>query len=446
MSELMDIFLDIKNKIKDLDACEWKYDCNILHNVLDTRKHLLLSIALAQTQKSNIDTTVYDIETYSKMEILNVMHVRLLHEGQIERRRARPTNEIMHSTLLPSKPFKDKIEDLQSGIVLKFCEKEDYDTEALYDDIFPDNDAQSNIYNLFKKHLADKIDIYILWKDSLSGHDINPPDKNISERNLGRLDFGEHVTDWKVKPKFRNMKEEWLRNEFFSIGSDIHDSMHAKSKMIAEQKKNKINYNLSIEDVLCTKMYTDTDELQAHFRCAFRSSSTVQRRCQFIHWATHFHIVFIKVEVANHIYKYNESVCTMTLYHGLNRLFDTKGLVRQFYGCLSTTLEETVAQNFAGGGGMILTIDKKINNNNLGTLDVDWISCHDNEEEVLLMNPIVLIQRCTVFAQDVELQSSFLKSTIASTIDKEPNAFGMLSVFLQSSWIYNTNKTNIIQE
>eukprot|EP01084_Bolivina_argentea_P034132 63172_1 len=124
-------------------------------------------------------------------------------------------------------------------------------------------------------------------------------------------------------------------------------------------------------------MYTDTNKLQQHFRTAFRTSSDDSRRSQFIHWAICFHIIFIKIEAMNEAFNCNEFICNVTLYHGLNRLFDTKQLVRQFYGALSTTSEESVATTFAGDAGMILQINKNINNKNSNALEVDWISCHD---------------------------------------------------------------------
>ena len=71
---------------------------------------------------------------------------------------------------------------------------------------------------------------------------------------------------------------------------------------------------------------------------------------------------------------------------------------RQFYGLLSTTWDLSTARNFAGDNGMIIQIDKDINFQNANAIEVDWISCHDNEREVLLLNPKVIIQKSYLYA------------------------------------------------
>eukprot|EP01084_Bolivina_argentea_P276597 471978_1 len=148
-----------------------------------------------------------------------------------------------------------------------------------------------------------------------------------------------------------------------------------------------------------------------------------------------FHIIFIKIEIGNILYECNDFICNVTLYHGLNRLFDTKKLVRQFHGALSTSWDESIARNFAGSAGMILQISKAINNQNVNAIEVDWISCHHMEKEVLLMNPKVMIQKSTIFSNNIELKSSYLKSILLSTINEDDDAFNNLSAFFQSKWI-----------
>eukprot|EP01083_Nonionella_stella_P036672 100060_1 len=101
-------------------------------------------------------------------------------------------------------------------------------------------------------------------------------------------------------------------------------------------------------------MYTDTNDLQSEFRKAFRTSSKDEIRQQFVHWAMDLNLLFIKIEVLNIAYDYNEDIAGHILYHGLDRLFNTDGLVKQFHGALSTTPELSVARNFAGHSGMVL--------------------------------------------------------------------------------------------
>eukprot|EP01084_Bolivina_argentea_P293958 505688_1 len=119
-------------------------------------------------------------------------------------------------------------------------------------------------------------------------------------------------------------------------------------------------------------------------------------------------IIFIKIEVLNTLYNYNKNISNKTLYHGLDRLFNTKGLGGQFYGALSTTYDQVVAGNFAGYSGMILQINTQINKENINAIDIDWIS-ECNEKEVLLMNPKVIIQKSLIFADNIQIKVEYLK-------------------------------------
>eukprot|EP01084_Bolivina_argentea_P175560 303997_1 len=420
-------------KIQQHYECKLKADCNILKNTIKTRECELLSRALKFEKYQPENRHQYlnmTLEDYSKMELLNLLHIRLFHKYMYRRKRA----EVVAPKLQMDngKLFKDTLNiDNLHGLQL-FCESEEYDTEAIYEDLYPDNDSQSNIYDYFKHKLKANINHYYLLKQKIIKYSINPPDTNSNDRHLVELDFGNHVIDWNVDPTFYNMKQEWLENEYFPIGQDIIDTLCIKAKILAETERN--IYGLSTDDILCIKTYTDTNELQGNFRHAFRTSSDDNRRSQFVHWATYMNITFIKIEISNELYQSNTFICNTTLYHGLDRLFNTKKLVNQFYGALSTTWEESVATNFAGGAGMILQIDKGINNKNVNAIEVDWISCHEAEKEVLLMNPTVLIQQSIVFLQDPELKSTHLKSILTSVVEDD-DAFSNLSSFLQSSWI-----------
>eukprot|EP01084_Bolivina_argentea_P124530 220659_1 len=114
------------------------------------------------------------------------------------------------------------------------------------------------------------MDEYYILKESLYKYIIKPNDNKANNRNLIELDFGNHIIDWKIKPKFYNMKQEWLQNDFAPIESDVYDSLYYKSSILANTKKNKSTYNLPINGILCIKMYTDTNDLQGNFRHAFR--------------------------------------------------------------------------------------------------------------------------------------------------------------------------------
>eukprot|EP01084_Bolivina_argentea_P071065 129245_1 len=480
MSQLLDISFDIKRKnIENSDQitkdyqCKLKYRCSILNNHITNRNRLL-----SQNEKRPYSMTQ---QNYSKMELLDLMHIRLFHNelirnGLIRNFRNRDDNTLVFDSKFeadkllidqftnanslqclklfcekeeydseaiyddlwsvtvddeqsnifccfvntikqqtdqyyrlkefisnytinpPNELFTDKLDSNKTLMVFSlFVESEEYDTDAIYNDMYPDNDDQSNIYDYFKNNKKCKMNEYGILKEDIAHHTINPFDENECRRHLAELDFGVHVSHWDVSAQFSDMKEEWLKNEYFPIQQEVIDNINTKSKIIANQRRNKSSYNLTSDDILCIKMYTDTNKLQSNFRRAFRADANKNRRSQFIHWATNFHIVYIKIEMANQLHQCNASIHNVTLYHGLNSLFGTKKLIRQFHGALSTTIEDSVAATFAGASGMILQIDTKINNNNMNGIEVDWISCHDIEKEVLLLNPKVMIQKSMIF-------------------------------------------------
>eukprot|EP01084_Bolivina_argentea_P236057 397031_1 len=453
MSQIMNVFFDLQqkdvtalNKIKKYYQCTLK-QCNILDSVINTRKYGLRSRIPLKISDNHVDLQL-SLKECCIMEMLDFIHLRLFHKDSNYRKKIPNRAGLDTSALeIEHKPEKDEIDVLfidtvaaqrDSKFFQLFCNENEYDSEALYDDIFPDLDAQSNIYWFFKNNVRYKIKEYDLLKDNISKYTINPPDKQAIKRNLIDLDFGDHIIEWDVKPKFLNVKQEWTENEFFPIQKEIYESLLIKSKFVANFDRNKTTYNLSINDILTIKVYTDTNELQGNFRQAFRSSSKgTNRRCQFYHWATNISIIFLKIEIGNRVNNHNKEISGKTLYHGLDRLFNTRGLVRQFNGTLSTTWELSVAKNFAGDGGMILQINKEVNSKNVNALEVDWISCHDNEHEVLLMNPAVTIQKAYVFSRDFDKKLSYLKVMLLSTIrnTKDLNMFINLSGFFKSPWI-----------
>eukprot|EP01084_Bolivina_argentea_P311345 538911_1 len=444
LSQLMDTWYDIQHgnikdseKLKREHQCKLEQYCNMLNIDTDRRNNRSMIIATNWNRKyvaNNRLNLSLSIEDLTKTELLNTIHIKLFHQVDAGRRFSLNRRRMLISSIeiQDHHLFQDRIRcrnDL--NFLYLCCKQEEYDTEAIYDDLFPHNDGQSNIYSLMKHD----IEKYYILKQDISKYIINPLDKEAMNRNLVELDFGERVENWNVKPKFNTVKEEWLENEFFPVEQNVYESIYIKSTIIAKQKTNTASYNLLVGDILCIKMYTDTNELQKNFRMSFRTTSDNNRRSQFIHWATCFNITFTKIEIMNKIFNYNEGICNVTLYHGLSRLFDTKKLVRQFNGVLSTTWEESVATTFAGESGMILQINKSMNNENTNAIHVDWISCHGSEQEVLLINPKVMIQKSMVFLKDPELKAAYLKSILLSTVTEDPGAFKNLAGFFQSQWI-----------
>eukprot|EP01084_Bolivina_argentea_P276594 471971_1 len=359
VSRLMDTFFDLQQDVEYLNMirkryrCTWDSKCKIWQSVVNTRQCGLRSRISNKSNSQSRSKMQLTLEENCMMEFLDLIHVRLLHKmeqfRQIIPNRAGIDSDIFEFEAEIPSELESKIEQVDTLFedaitfnteltsLQQYLKQNEYDSEAIFDDMFPDRDSQSNIYRFFVDTIQDKIDQYDTLKYNISSYTPKPISKGA--QHLIDLDFGDHVTEWQVKPQFLNIKEEWMQNQFYAIKEDMYQSITIKSTVLSESQRNKAKYNLPVQNIMCIKMYTDTNELQANFRTAFRSSSDHERRAQFIHWATSLSVIFIKIEVLNEIYDYNEDICNVTLYHGLNRLFNTKGLVRQFHGVLSTTWE-----------------------------------------------------------------------------------------------------------
>ena len=75
-----------------------------------------------------------------------------------------------------------------------------------------------------------------------------------------------------------------------------------------------------------------------------------------------------------------------------------------YNGPISTSLDEEVATTFSQGTGLLWTIQPSYTNKFKFVIGiaVAWISCHKNEEEVLLMNQYLPIVNTINFDDDIE--------------------------------------------
>eukprot|EP01083_Nonionella_stella_P217394 780542_1 len=470
ISQLMDTVFDLGTQntkhldtIKKQYACTRRHYCNILKSTVKTRSYGLRSRIPNQPRvrgRHGFDDHcdgVYTLSTHDfcVMELLDSVHLKLFHSEEEYRQKLPNRSGTVAEQLAKSDDVdhddkhEDKSDDalfidclVQNQQLQMFCADNEYDSDAIYNDIVAmdaDGICYKNIYSFFKKN-AMEMKEYNILKEELSVYIIKPPDQaeqNRDKAHLLDLDFGTDVTEWNVIPRFLNSKREWLENTFAPIGKDFYESLHEQSIIIAAQDRNTTTYNLCDDELLRIKMYTDTTNLQSEYRKAFRSRSKNERREQFVHWAIDLNILFLKIEVLNIAYEYNKHIANTTLYHGLDRLFNTQGLVRRFYGALSTTPQLSVAVGFAGASGMILQINQSVNFKNARAISVRWISRFVQEEEVLLMNPQVIIQQSYVFSKEMAKKIDYLKKTLVSTVIDGDDAWSFkdLSAFLQSPWV-----------
>eukprot|EP01084_Bolivina_argentea_P311344 538909_1 len=220
MSQILDTLFDIQHeKIQDCEDVQKNYQCNLKHDckillTVTQRRNNGFSRKQYHTNNSNNNHGYQSLslDEYSKMDLLNLTHVKLCHRKDIYGRLVSNRRDIMVTNVEEQAQmdgvFIDKLEaDESLNSLCLFCQQEEYDTEALFDDIYPDNDMQSKIYHFFKNKLKTKMNKYYSLKENISNCSIQPIDQNAMKRNLIELDFGDHVADWNVKPQFDDMKQ-----------------------------------------------------------------------------------------------------------------------------------------------------------------------------------------------------------------------------------------------
>ena len=111
----------------------------------------------------------------------------------------------------------------------------------------------------------------------------------------------------------------------------------------------------------------------------------------------------------------------------MNLVFVLDQTLPVYNGPISTSMAQEVAFKFSGGTGLLWTIQPDlVNKFKLTTgIDVTWISCHREEEEVLLMNQYLPITATENFDNDLNNTVNHLLYTIKSYRKEitDPNSF-----------------------
>eukprot|EP01084_Bolivina_argentea_P203584 347675_1 len=175
ISNMMDIFFQLKNSGHNLMHYEFQQierfycvsnNCKILDAMVQTRQKR--SRLRLTNRRRNIKDE--EFEEFSMMELLDFIHIRLFHK------------EEQYRQILPNRAGQTETYIKQEGILLKddlkaiswFCNENEYDSEALFDDIFVGPDEQSNAYLFYQCNLKNDMNQYHLLKHKLSKYKIEP--------------------------------------------------------------------------------------------------------------------------------------------------------------------------------------------------------------------------------------------------------------------------------
>eukprot|EP01084_Bolivina_argentea_P260230 439408_1 len=209
-----------------------------------------------------------------------------------------------------------------------------------------------------------------------------------------------------IAHKYESFKEELLYNGTHTISVHIWNDLTKKSAQYAfsEEGKRKISStskkppNIKIywtgiqykekmgnywsnQHVLSILIYTDHDVLSAKFSKTYRKSNdeTVDDLMN-----QHGNFTWLGKWLKEACYYYG---CEQRdiLYHGITEILRFEQTVVSFYCPFSTSKDHSVAINFMGPTGMILTLQPNVGikySENSGCA-VSWLSAYQNEQEVL---------------------------------------------------------------
>eukprot|EP01084_Bolivina_argentea_P289694 497498_1 len=253
--------------------------------------------------------------------------------------------------------------------------------------------------------------------------------KDDTKVNFYTWDFGKHI-DWsQIKPKYKNLKEEVLKNTFTKISKTKWNDILSKSNSILNfhvGSTDRIKFsqilkrnNIKLKNILALKLYCDEDNLQSEFRKCFISKyendqDYNDRISSFYHWRKELNSAFIKLSKIKFFNKNNDF---KILYHGVT----CKSIINKqngiFYGPLSTTTDISVAREFAGKNGMVLAIKPNINSIHK-LLNLSLISDFPQEKEILLCDHNIHIKGY-VYSNDFDNNYSYYKQYFENDTNNE---------------------------
>mmetsp|Transcript_31209 Transcript_31209/g.27461 ORF Transcript_31209/g.27461 Transcript_31209/m.27461 type:complete len:412 (-) Transcript_31209:538-1773(-) len=249
--------------------------------------------------------------------------------------------------------------------------------------------------------------------DSILQTQINTTDAAEESWSFG-VDWEPIITDNNIKPRFKNVKEEVLKNSFYKISKQKWNNLLKKSHAILNCKigcHKRIKFgkmlkqnNIKLKHILSIKLYTDDDNLQREFSKCFikkyqNDSDYKDRISSFYHWRKELKFAFnalSKIRYCSNNQKQD------TLFHGVTfNTINIKSHNETYYGPLSTTSDINVARDFAGKDGMILCIKPLCNDSKFKTMNISLISEFEQESEYLLFNHNIKIENI-IYSKDFD--------------------------------------------
>eukprot|EP01084_Bolivina_argentea_P184382 318006_1 len=347
-------------------------------------------------------TKKHDIKIQESQDILisclNSLHVYLMHPGRtLFRIYGGDNNDGNFSRFLLA--FDDEIDKFIEFIKVKTANEtfitclidwmieEEYDWDSMLDDINCNikgnikTPNQSNLFTfLYEKHSSALFDLIY---------------EKYTDVDINAIDFGTSVLNWLEygnKANHDSFEEELLSN---GISPNKLKTYNEKClilmKMInvtSNEYRDKFEYEYKRFELLTLKIYTDESKLCSEFRSAFWRNSKMRKKKEFYWWAINMYKTFLYHSKPLQRFEKTDKN-PIKLFHGINKIFAVSERSPKYHGPVSTTSNETVAQQFSEDKdfpGLVWLIQTTYYNpfTFIEAISVAGISCHKNESEVLL--------------------------------------------------------------
>eukprot|EP01083_Nonionella_stella_P073086 197384_1 len=254
----------------------------------------------------------------------------------------------------------------------------------------------------------DKMHCALFHRDDRLVH--NNKEKHIIRRysSFSVYSTGVYIDHSSLSPLHVNLKEELNNNSVYTVEENHWEAALKEAKVILDKKWKegkwkatesneiygiRVGDRIQIEHILVVFLYTSNTSLCKKFRESYRSSEYDDNNQNIrsyhinnFYWMGRF--IYTAIQFFGQKPKSDDR-----FYHGLRKQFLFTEFSTIFEPPTSTTKDKHIAQtNFAGEGGIVLTLGPKFKNelNNSKYLDVSAISNYGKEQERLFAGMTVL--------------------------------------------------------
>eukprot|EP01084_Bolivina_argentea_P101123 181359_1 len=378
--------------------------------------------------QQNSEYLSQNIEVDVLQTCLDSLHYYLLHEEKADdssrlRFQSNPlqfTDEMDEFADFFVRNFK-KTDDIVS--IWKWIKSEEYDWDSIICDI-EGIFLQSNMYALLQQY--NKETDFKLLQQQCCQIESKYSKKDLTSNQIMQINYGISVLNWfkyDEKAKHKNFIDEIKHNKYAMITSEMLSNLMQQCKIKLETSETLYTYTLN--ELLSLKLYTDTNELCSLFRRAHWKDGSMMMKREFYWWG--LNIYKSALYHSRPLPRFsNTSKEPVEIYHGVNQILATSESSPKFNGPVSTSIEDTVAQQFSNETGLMWCIKTSYQNpfKFVTGIDVSWISCHKHEAEILLVDQYLHIHHTSDFSDhETQIRHLFKRLCIYSDKIDDPRTF-----------------------